>query len=93
MLVQFDHLFHLVYAFFVSKKTKNTRVFFLGSRISIFYSFSDLSRAPAPLCDHGLLRLRLYVRTTTATTYANIPGTTEYYNTNNAYNLICILIV
>ena len=33
----------------------------LGSRISIFYGFSDLpiNRVPALLCDHGLLRLRV----------------------------------
>ena len=37
---------------------------FLGSRISIFYGFSDLPRVPAPLCDHGLLRQKVNVRTT-----------------------------
>ena len=41
---------------------------FLGNRISIFCGFSDLPRAPAPSCDHGLLRQRVNVRTTTTTT-------------------------
>ena len=29
------------------------------SQVSSFYGFSDLPRAPAPLCDHGHLDLRL----------------------------------
>ena len=44
-------------------------LFFRHNRISIFCGFSDLLRAPAPLCDHGLLRQRVItVRTTTITT-------------------------
>ena len=50
---------------FILCALSSSRVF-LGSRISIFYGFSDLPRAPETfLCDHGLLRQRVNVRTTT----------------------------
>ena len=57
MLVQFAHCFDLVRFLRL--------VYFLGSRISMFYGFWDPPRAPAPLCGHGLLRQRVNVRTTT----------------------------
>ena len=62
MSVQFAHFGFILCALSPSRV-------FLGSRISIFFNgLSDLPRVPALLCDHGLLRLRVNVRTTTTTT-------------------------
>ena len=64
LIVQFAHRFYLVCAFFVS-------CIFRQPNFVYFCDFSDLPRALwiAPLCDHGLLRQRVNVRTTTTTTY------------------------
>ena len=35
------------------------------TRYIYFNGFSDFPKAPAPLCDHGLLDSRNYARTTT----------------------------
>ena len=57
MLVLFARWFYLVWAFFVSRIFRQPNFDFCG--------FSDLPRAPAPLCNHGLLRQRVNERTAT----------------------------
>ena len=42
-------------------------VYFEAAEFSGGFCFSDIPRAPAPLCDQGLLRQRGNVRTTTTT--------------------------
>lgn len=46
----------------------------------MLYVFSDLPRAPAPLCSNGLLDLRVSVRTTSA-----VPGTCGQGRAHNDY--------
>ena len=54
MSVQFAHwTFSLVRLLSVSCVFRRESVVFPG-RILISFGFSDLPRAPAPLCDHGL---------------------------------------
>ena len=40
-------------------------VYFQAAEFRFFYGFSNIPRVPALLCDHGVLRLRGNVRTTT----------------------------
>ena len=61
-----------------------------------FHGFWELPRAPAPLCDHGLLRQRVNVRTTataTATTTTTTTITTTATTTTTTTTTTTIIVV
>ena len=63
--------FHLRAFFFVSCVSRRESVVFPG-RVLILFGFSDLPRAPAPLCDHGLLMFDKTQGEATTRTYSGV---------------------
>ena len=65
----------------------------LPNRIFISYGFSDLPKAPAPLCDNGLLDMRVNVKPATKTTITTTATTTTTTTTTAAAAAIAAVLV